>query len=123
MSYNLFMEAREMVKGTIPALNSDHFGIWVIYFIAGISKHVRAKHVLNMVIPDGETFDQKNKRTSDFGNTNDLVYSMLMEVCFKHPESMLVAANYTKGWANELFKILKERFDRVDRQTIVVIFF
>ena len=41
---------------------------------------------------------------------------MLMEACFKHPEAMLVAANYTKGWANELLIILKERFGRVDRQ-------
>ena len=41
---------------------------------------------------------------------------MLMEACFKHLEAMLVATNYTGGLANELFAILKERFDRVDNQ-------
>ena len=39
-----------------------------------------------------------------------------MEVCFKRPEASLKAANYTEGCANELFTILKEIFDRVDRQ-------
>ena len=29
---------------------------------------------------------------------------------------MLVVANYTKGWTNELLTILKEQFGRVDRQ-------
>ena len=42
---------------------------------------------------------------------------MLLEACFRHPEAMLVTANYTnKGWANKLLTILKERFGRVDRQ-------
>ena len=87
------------------------------FFTAAVSKHAGAKHVLNTVVPNnGETDDEKNKRISDFGDTNDLVYSMLMEACFKHPEAMLVAANYTKGWANELLTILKERFGHVDRQ-------
>ena len=75
------MVAREMVKWTIPTINSDNFGIWVIYFVAGISKHVGVKHVLNMVIPEGETEDEKNKRIVDFGDTNDIVYSLLMEAC------------------------------------------
>ena len=110
------MEARELVKRGIPPLNSNNFGIWAIYLVAGISRYKGAKDVLNMVIPEGEGEEAKNKRMSDFGDTNDLVYSMLMEACFKHPEAMLVAANYTGGWANELFAILKERFDRVDRQ-------
>ena len=110
------MEARDMVKGGISPLNSNNFGIWATYFVAGISRYKGAKDVLNIVIPEGEGEEAKNKRMSDFGDTNDLVYSMLMEACFKHPEAMLVAANYTGGWANELFVILKERFDRVDRQ-------
>ena len=94
------MEAREMVKGTIPTLNSDNFGIWVIYFVSIISKHFGAKHVLNMVIIEDETEDQANNRIVDFGDTNDLVYSLLMESCFKHPEAMLVATNSTKEWAS-----------------------
>ena len=110
------MEAREMVRGGPPALNSANFSVWVVFFTAAVSKHVGAKHVLNMVIPDGETEGEMNKRISDYGDTNDLVYSMLMEACFKHPEAMLVAANYTKGWANELLTILKERFGRVDNK-------
>ena len=88
------MEEREIVKLTILFLNSNNFGIQVIYFVAGISKHV-GKYVPNMVIPEGETEDEKNKQIVDFGNTDDLVYSLLMEVCFKHPETMLGAANST----------------------------
>ena len=53
-----------------------------------------------MIIPDEETEDQANKWIVDFGDTNDLVYPLLIEACFKHPEAMLMAANYTKGWAN-----------------------
>ena len=115
------MEDRKMVKETISTLNFDNFGTWVIKFLAGISKHVEAKHVLNMVITEGETKDETNKLIVDFGDTNDLVYSLLMEACFKHPEAMLVAANYTKGWANELVTILKKRFGRVDRQVTQVL--
>ena len=89
---------------------------WVVFFTTAVSKNVGAKHVLKMVIPDGEIDDQKNKRISDFGETNDLVYSMLMEASLRHLEAMLVAANYTKGWANKLLTILKERFGRVDRE-------
>ena len=74
-----------------------------------MSKHAGAKHVLNMVIPEEETEDEANNRIVDFGDTNDLVYSLLMEACFKHPEEMLVATKFTKGWANELMTILKER--------------
>ena len=35
---------------------------------------------------------------------------------FKHPETMLVATIYPSEWAKELFAILKERCNRVDRQ-------
>ena len=66
--------------------------------------------------PEGKTEDKKNKRLVDFGDTNDFVYSLLMEACFKYPEAMLVATSYTKDCANELMTILKERFGRVDRQ-------
>ena len=41
-----------------PALNSTNFSVWVAFFTAAVSKHVGAKYVLNMVIPDGETDDQ-----------------------------------------------------------------
>ena len=71
-----------MVKGTIPTLNSDNLGISVIYFVAGISKHVEIKQVLNMIIPEGETEDETNKQIVDFGGTNDFVYSLLLEACF-----------------------------------------
>ena len=60
------METREMIRGGPPALNSTNFCTWVVFFIAVVSKHVGAKHVFNMVIPDGETEDQKNKSISDF---------------------------------------------------------
>ena len=109
------MEAREMIRGGPLALNSVIFSVWAVFFTAAVSKHVGAKHVLNMAIPEEETDKQKNKRICDFGNTNDLVFSLLIKTCFKHPEAMLVAADYTKGWANELLTILKERFGRVDR--------
>ena len=62
-----------MVRGGPPALNSINFGVWVVFFTAAVSKHVGAKHVLNMAIPDGETEDEMNKRISDYGDTNDLV--------------------------------------------------
>ena len=68
-----------MVRGGPPALNSTDFGVWVVFFAGVVSKHVGAKHVLNMAIPEEETEEQKNKRICDFGDTNDLVYSMLME--------------------------------------------
>ena len=55
-----------MVKGKIPTLNSDNFEIWVIYFVVGISKHLGAKHVLNMIIPEDKTDDQTNKQIVDF---------------------------------------------------------
>ena len=58
----------------------------------------------------------RTKRISDFGDTNDLVF---MEVSCRHEEEILVAANYTNGWANELITILKEQFGRVvDTQVI-----
>ena len=55
------------------ALSSTNFGVWVVFFTAAVSKHVGAKHVLNMVIPDGETEGEMNKRISDYGDTNDLL--------------------------------------------------
>ena len=72
----------------------------------------------SIVIPEGEGAKAKNKRMSDFGETNDLVYSMLMEASIKHPAAMLVAANYTRGRTIEIFVILNEWFDRVDRQSL-----
>ena len=57
----------------------------------------------------------------DFEDTNDLVYSLLMDACFKHPKAMLVAVSYKKILAHELFTILKERFGRVDRQVTRVL--
>ena len=72
--------------------------------------------MINMVIPEVEGEEAKNKHICDFGYTKDLVYNMLMEACFKHPQAMLVATNFTRGWANGLFATLKERFDRLDRQ-------
>ena len=83
----------------------------VFFFTAAVSKHVGAKNVLNMVIPDRETDDEKNRRINDFRDTKYLVYSMLMKACFRHPEAILVAANYTKGLANEILTILKEQLE------------
>ena len=47
----LFTEARKMVRVGPLALN--------VFFTAAVLKHVGAKQVLNMVIPDGETDDQR----------------------------------------------------------------
>ena len=41
---------------------------------------------------------------------------MLIDACFRHPEAMLVVANYSMARENELLTILKERFSRIDRK-------
>ena len=67
-----------------------------------------------MVIPEAKTAGVENKRIADFGVTNDLVYLYLMETCFKYHKASLIAVNYIGGQANNLFTILKERFDQLD---------
>ena len=76
------MKAREMFRESILSLNSKKFGILSTYLAAGLSWYAEAKDVSNMVIPDKETERAKNKRINDFGVTNNLVYSYLMESCF-----------------------------------------
>ena len=52
--------------------------------------------MLNMVVPKDSDEKAKFKQFSDIEDTNDLVYSYLIEACFKHPEAMSVATNYTE---------------------------
>ena len=48
------MEARKILRKGHPALNQIPF-LWIVFVTAAVSKHIRPKHVLNMVISDGET--------------------------------------------------------------------
>ena len=69
---------------------------------------------MNMVIPKAETEGAKNKRIADFGVTNDLVYSYLIEVCLSTPKRVWWRPT-TLRYGKRAIIIMKKLFDWVNR--------